>query len=120
MDGFVKMKSILKYFAFVPFWYTGILKFAKIQYYLLASVFKKLKFIKGAWVGASYAATVKSIPPPLLSIVSFFIFIIDVINPIQDGYFRGCSRMGEQKGPTSLKSVTHILQWWNQAQLYLT
>ena len=41
-------------------------------------------------------------------------------NPIQDGLFWGCSRMGEsQKGPPSLKSVTHILQWWNLAQIYL-
>ena len=36
------------------------------------------------------------------------------INPIQDGLFRGCSRLrgggkGEQKVPTSQKSVTHIL-----------
>ena len=30
-------------------------------------------------------------------------------NPIQDGPFRGCSRMGG-KGHPSLKSVTHILQ----------
>ena len=28
-------------------------------------------------------------------------------DPIQDGFFRGCSRIG---GPSSLKSVTHILQ----------
>ena len=34
----------------------------------------------------------------------------DIINPIQDGLFRGCSRMGEEKGLSSLKSVTHILQ----------
>ena len=27
---------------------------------------------------------------------------------------------GGQKGSPSLKSVTHILQWWNLAQLYLT
>ena len=32
-------------------------------------------------------------------------------NPIQDWLFQGCSRMG---GP-SLKSATHILQWWNLA-----
>ena len=31
-------------------------------------------------------------------------------NPIQDGHFRGCSRMWGQKGPPSLKSITHILQ----------
>ena len=38
------------------------------------------------------------------------------------GFFGGCSRIGVggQKGPPSLKSVTHILQWWNLAQLYLT
>ena len=31
-------------------------------------------------------------------------------NPIQDGFFRGCSRLGEGGGlfvPPSLKSVTH-------------
>ena len=44
-----------------------------------------------------------------------------VFNPIQDGHFRGCSRMGGVgEGLPSLKSVTHILQWWNLAQLYLT
>ena len=32
------------------------------------------------------------------------------INPIQDGPFWGCS----------LKSVTHIPQWWNLAQLCIT
>ena len=53
---------------------------------------------------------------------SDFILVIRLLfNPIQDGLFRGCSRMGgSQKGPTSLKSVTHIPQWWNLAQLYLT
>ena len=31
-----------------------------------------------------------------------------VVNPIQDGLFWGCSRIGGgQKGPPSLKSVTH-------------
>ena len=42
--------------------------------------------------------------------------------PIQDGLFQGSSRMmgGEgvvegQKGCRSLKSVPHILQWWNFA-----
>ena len=41
-----------------------------------------------------------------------------MINPMQDWHFRGCSRWerGEPKRPTpSLKSVTHILQWWNLA-----
>ena len=34
------------------------------------------------------------------------------VNPIQDGPFRGCSSMGwgQQKGPLSLKSVTHTMQ----------
>ena len=43
------------------------------------------------------------------------------INPIQDGLFRGCLRMmGGLFGPPTSKSVTHILQWWNLAELYLT
>ena len=41
----------------------------------------------------------------------------DTFNPIQDGLFRGCSRM---EGAPSLKSVKHILQWWNLAQLCFT
>ena len=37
-----------------------------------------------------------------------------LLNRIQDGHFQGCSRMGGwQKGSPYLKSVTHILQWWN-------
>ena len=41
-------------------------------------------------------------------------------NPFQDEPFRGCLWMGGKKAP-SLKSITHILQWWNlMAQLYLT
>ena len=39
------------------------------------------------------------------------------VNPIQDGIFSGLLTDGK---PPSLKSVTHILQWWNLAQLYLT
>ena len=37
------------------------------------------------------------------------------VNPVQDGLFRGCSRMGgrEAKRPSSLESATFILQWWN-------
>ena len=40
------------------------------------------------------------------------------LNPIQDRLFRVCSR--PFYSPPSLKPVTHILQWWNLAQLYLT
>ena len=42
------------------------------------------------------------------------------LNPIQNGHFGGCSRMGGTKKPPTLKSVRHILQWWNLAQLCLT
>ena len=42
------------------------------------------------------------------------------VNHIQLGSFRGCSRIGVQKCPPPLKSVKHILQWWNLAWLYLT
>ena len=43
-------------------------------------------------------------------------------NPTQDGHFQGCSQIGRgvAKRPLSLKSVTHILEWWNLAQLHLT
>ena len=37
-------------------------------------------------------------------------------NPIQDGPFRGWSRIVGG----ILKSVSHILHWWNLPQLYLT
>ena len=41
-----------------------------------------------------------------------------IFNPIKDGLFRRCSRIGGKMDP--LKSVPHILQWWNWEQLYLT
>ena len=41
-----------------------------------------------------------------LSVMEFWL-----LKPIQDGHFRGCSRMGGvQKGPLSLIFVTHMLQ----------
>ena len=42
------------------------------------------------------------------------------VNPIQDGPSRGCSRISGSKKSTSLKSVAHILQWWNLVQLCFT
>ena len=38
------------------------------------------------------------------------------------GFFGAFCRLGggAKKAPPSLKSVTHILQWWNLAQLYFT
>ena len=40
-----------------------------------------------------------------------------MINPIQNGPLWSCSQVkgggGGEKVPPSLKSVTHILQWWN-------
>ena len=45
----------------------------------------------------------------------------NALNPIQERPFSGCSRIGgRQKGPSSLKSVTHVLQKWNLPQLYLS
>ena len=36
------------------------------------------------------------------------------------GFFGAAHGWGVAKRPPSLKSVTHIIQWWNLAQLYLT
>ena len=68
-------------------------------------------------------------------------FCICHFNPIQDGLFQCCSHLllhlltdlltvllsdfnpaqdGQKASPPSLKSVTHILQWWNLAELYFT
>ena len=51
--------------------------------------------------------------------------LADSFNPIQDGHFWGYSQIAGSKKfppppPPSLKPFTHILQWWNLAQLYLT
>ena len=46
-----------------------------------------------------------------------------LFNPIQDVHYWGCSRISGGKTtppPSSLKSVTHIIQWWSLAQLCLT
>ena len=42
---------------------------------------------------------------------------LQAFNPIQDKRFWGCSQIEEGGEPLSLKSVTHILQWWNLLQL---
>ena len=42
-----------------------------------------------------------------------------IVNSIQDGFFGAAHGWGAKKALHSLKSVTHILQWWNLAQLYL-
>ena len=41
-------------------------------------------------------------------------------NSTQVGSFWGCSRMLRIERYLTLKFVTHILQWWNLAHLYLT
>ena len=52
---------------------------------------------------------------------TFSSIYVNCFNPVQDGLFWGCSRMGGgQKCPHSLNSFTHILQLWNLAELYLT
>ena len=38
-----------------------------------------------------------------------------IFNPIQDGLFWDCSRKGGGVWAKRLKTVTHILQWWNFA-----
>ena len=43
-----------------------------------------------------------------LIIYLFVLITYLLLNPIEDGHFRGCSRMGG--GQKGLKSVTHILQ----------
>ena len=56
----------------------------------------------------------------------FYFFVIKFcfifLNPIQDAVFRGRSQRGRgaKRPPPSIESVTHILQWWNLPQLYLT
>ena len=55
-------------------------------------------------------------------IESFFLLLNwNVINPIQDGPFRGFSPMGGgSKRPSSIIFISHIPQWWNLARSYCT
>ena len=45
----------------------------------------------------------------LKNTLGFFAELAILINPIQDGLFRSCSRIGGEKALLSLKFVTHIL-----------
>ena len=62
---------------------------------------------------------IKLNPGPRKNNTSYnFSFCLWNLNPTQDENFRGFSRMrgrGPKKPPPTLKSVTHILQWWNVA-----
>ena len=72
----------------------------------------------------------KTIWKPIYFIISNIYLISSQFNfnAIQDGIFWGCSRMAGRRGakmppppaPILPKSVTHILQWWNLAYLYVT
>ena len=53
------------------------------------------------------------------SVIFLFKWELCSFNPIRDGLFWGCPRMRGKKRPSPLKSVKHILQWWDLAQLYL-
>ena len=44
---------------------------------------------------------------------------LKILTLFRMGFFRDAHGWGNQKGHPSLKSVTHIPQWWSLAQLYL-
>ena len=56
---------------------------------------------------SSFSSTFSIVSSMICSKMSNFVF-----NSIQDGPFRGCTRMENPKRLPSLKSVKHILQWW--------
>ena len=65
------------------------------------------------WIVKLLAATSKSEVWKQNVACPFYHFYLERkcrFNPIQDGLFRGCSRIGEGKGLSSPKSVTHFLQ----------
>ena len=51
---------------------------------------------------------------------TIFMLKVHVLILFRMGFFWAAYRWGGTFWPPSLKSVTHILQWWNLAQLYLT
>ena len=57
--------------------------------------------------------------PSLCKLEVTMIIVKIFVNPIQMGFLGAGHGWGE-KGSPSLKSVTHILHWWNLAQLYPT
>ena len=71
-------------------------------------------FLKSSEEEAGFVATQSVV---LCSFDFIRVATVTIFNPIQDGLFWGCSRMGGgcKKTPPCLKSVTHILQWWNLA-----
>ena len=51
---------------------------------------------------------------------TIFMLKVHVLILFRMGFFWAAYGWGGTFWPPSLKSVTHILQWWNLAQLYLT
>ena len=66
-------------------------------------------FLKSSEEEAGFVATQSVV---LCSFDFIRVATVTIFNPIQDGLFWGCSRMGggAKRPPPCLKSVTHILQ----------
>ena len=84
------------------------LKLRKLSINCLLELSKNLKIKRGE----SLLASTRDKTDPLLTVHCWK--NEEIFNPIQDGLFRGPKKLHP-----SVKSVTHILQWWNLAQIYL-
>ena len=103
---------------FVFFYYSKMLLFL---FSLLPMIWWKHEFLETMQYHWGLSTIENDFSPSVWKIVFYLYDCNNSINPIQDGLFWGCSRMGGPFCPPPyLKSATHILQWWNLAQLYLT
>ena len=103
---------------FIFFYYSKMLLFL---FSLLPMIWWKHEFLETMQYHWGLSTIENDFSPSVWKIVFYLYDCNNSINPIQDGLFWGCSRMGGPFCPPPyLKSATHILQWWNLAQLYLT
>ena len=129
----------LKYWSYDTYVRKGWPQTNVVEYFLCIGTAKYTKASPPAWKISLFSSIIVTI---ILSYTIIRIYIIlhiclqvsetegiveldrvigqSVLALFRMGIFGAAQGWGGQKGPPSLKSITHILQWWNLAQLYLT
>ena len=108
---FTKIKARVRYFLSIFFVFHHMIAFRKLwKMFLFHLVISCFYFFLPLWFYKKV----------ILSCLKINLKLSHILTLFRMGFFGATHGWGRPKRPPSLKSVTHILQWWNFDQLYLT